>query len=164
MSGIVGGAGSKSGVIGGNSPKHIGIFSPTDHSSSGDNVNLAVDLAKIDNELPNYTSYLTQSGTTLTIVKAGLYYVSFKGLANTDESGGDLNCYLAITGYGVQRQRNPSPSGSDKWTSGHVAGTFQLVAGNTIIGYLGNPVTHTLHHHHGEEWTSIDVTYLGTGK
>jgi hypothetical protein len=162
MSGIIGGAGSKSGVIGENSPKPIGIFSPVSHNTTSADGEQSIDLSKHENMLTNYTSYVTQSGSTLTVVKSGVYHIDLRTLSETDAVA-QLNIILYVTGYSDLRTRIQLPSHT-QWNGITVSGTFQLVAGNTIVGAVNNGAVASIHHHHGAEWTAMTITYLGTGR
>ena len=95
MSGLINSAGSKSGVILSDAgpPLFIGNFSPTVRSTAGAGSS-NVDLTTKQNLLPNYTDYLTQSGVTITIVKAGLYHIDMTVLAENNTTGTQLDLYL----------------------------------------------------------------------
>jgi hypothetical protein len=163
MSGIIGGAGSKSGVIGENSPVMVGIFSPSTHSTSSSTGYIDVQLDLHDNLCANYTSYLTQSGVTLTIVKNGLYAVDLRVLNNTTTDC-QLDLALVVTGYDTLRFRTFAPPHNDKWTTSSISSTLKLVTGNTILAASQNGAPGSINHHGGPNYTAMHITYLGTGK
>ena len=171
MSGILGEIGNKTGVIlrDAGPPLFIGNFSPTSRSTSNSSY-VDVDLSLHHNLLANWNDYLTQSGVTITIVKAGLYHIDMTVLAENNTTGTQLDLYLKTSPDYSATGGNDQINGRERvdsngWNHVHCTATWQLMAAATIIANFGNSAKNGSigHHHEGPSWTRMAITYLGRG-
>ena len=160
MSGIIGqGTGSKSGVVGQIDRVFVGAFGPDGH------VNVASGMADVDlsNHTrlhPNWNDYITESGNDVTIVRPGLYNFNCRVLANCN-AGAEVSLYVYLKGSIIGNARVADTTGSDKWHTVQLQFTAQLDAGDIMYQQLQNGNKGNYHHHSGNDWTALQITYLG---